>query len=368
MPTDLDPDAALAAVVASRAAVTVTSGDLDPPGPYIRYVNPAFEVLTGYAAHQVIGRTPRMLQGPLTDRDVVSRIPHELRTNGHFEGETVNYRADGTPFVMSWRITSAIAADGEQLWVAVQDDVTERRRLEHDLRSLVDDLQRPLMPVVHADHSRLTITTSYLAAGGEVGPAGDWYDVVVLGADRLAFVIGDVVGHGRHLANQMSHVRWALHAALAGGAAPTSAIDIVHRLCVQTDIAASVAVVVWDGVAGTLTCVTAGHPPPVVVTPQGAAAIGDAGRPFLGAPGVASPRADATERRIDGACTLVLYTDGLYGGHRRADDVVTRLDGHLSTELDADRVASLFDPVAATPHLDDDRSVLCVRVDAPPVR
>src|SRR4051794_689244 len=54
-------------------AIVITSPQLDQPGPVIEYVNPAFTRMTGYSAEEVIGKTPRILQGPLTDRAVLSR-------------------------------------------------------------------------------------------------------------------------------------------------------------------------------------------------------------------------------------------------------------------------------------------------------
>lgn len=53
----------LAAVEASGEAVVVTSADLEGTGPRIEYVNSAFTRMTGYEAHEILGRTPRLLQG-----------------------------------------------------------------------------------------------------------------------------------------------------------------------------------------------------------------------------------------------------------------------------------------------------------------
>jgi two-component system, chemotaxis family, CheB/CheR fusion protein len=119
------------ALEAVGEAVVITSPGLDLPQPYIEYVNPAFTHLTGYRPEEVLGRTPRMLQGPLTDRSVLDRMRAELGSHGSFKGEVVNYRKDGTPYIIEWQITPLRDGEGQVMhWIAVQRDVTAARRAE----------------------------------------------------------------------------------------------------------------------------------------------------------------------------------------------------------------------------------------------
>ena len=109
-------------------AVIVTSADLTEPGPFIEYVNTAFERMTGYSANEVIGRSPRFLQGRDTDRTVLDRMRRELPSRGQFDGEVVNYRKDGTPFIISWRVKALRDEEGELTgWLSVQRDITDER-------------------------------------------------------------------------------------------------------------------------------------------------------------------------------------------------------------------------------------------------
>src|SRR4030095_14308717 len=62
------------AIEQSSESVMITTAQLDRPGPQIVYVNPAFTKMTGYAPEEVIGKTPRILQGPKTDRAVLARL------------------------------------------------------------------------------------------------------------------------------------------------------------------------------------------------------------------------------------------------------------------------------------------------------
>src|ERR1700710_1888917 len=74
------PGAALfeVALEAIGEAVLVTTPDLDAPGPIIVYANPAFYRMTGYVREEVIGRSPRFLQGPETDRTLLNRVRETL--------------------------------------------------------------------------------------------------------------------------------------------------------------------------------------------------------------------------------------------------------------------------------------------------
>jgi PAS domain S-box-containing protein len=113
-------------------AVIITSPDLAAPGPYIEYVNSAFERMTGYSADEVIGRCPRFLQGPQTDRGELDRMRRELTSTGRFAAEIVNYRKDGTPFFIEWRVKALRNETGRLAgWLSVQRDISsERHALE----------------------------------------------------------------------------------------------------------------------------------------------------------------------------------------------------------------------------------------------
>ncbi len=86
----------------------------------IIYANKAFKVLTGYDPREVLGKTPRILQGLATDKKVIDRLTKALRTNADFEGIAINYKKDGTPFIMHWRVLPIRVRKKTILWVAIQ--------------------------------------------------------------------------------------------------------------------------------------------------------------------------------------------------------------------------------------------------------
>ena len=86
----------------------------------IIYANKAFKKLTGHDASEVIGKTPRILQGKGTDKKVIERLSVALKTGRKFEGKAINYKKDGTPFIMYWRVLPIKVGKTIEAWVAIQ--------------------------------------------------------------------------------------------------------------------------------------------------------------------------------------------------------------------------------------------------------
>jgi two-component system cell cycle sensor histidine kinase/response regulator CckA len=115
--------------------VVITDAEpIDEHGPRIVYVNEAFERLTGYARHEVIGRTPRFLQGPATDRRTLDHIREALRSWQPVRAEVLNYTKSGDELWLELDIVPLADETGWFThWVAVERDVTERRRLQQQV-------------------------------------------------------------------------------------------------------------------------------------------------------------------------------------------------------------------------------------------
>ena len=90
------------------------------PKSSILYANKAFKKLTGYDPSEVIGKTPRVLQGTGTDRKVLDRLSSSMKSGKRFEGKAINYKKDGTPFIMYWRVLPVKVGRNTKAWVAIQ--------------------------------------------------------------------------------------------------------------------------------------------------------------------------------------------------------------------------------------------------------
>jgi PAS domain S-box-containing protein len=114
-----DGGLALLQVLAENSFDSILITDSSAEGKII-YANEAFEKLTGHDPSSVIGKAPRILQGPGTDEKVITRLSNALKSGGKFEGKAINYKKDGTPFNMYWRVLPIEVAKKITAWVAIQ--------------------------------------------------------------------------------------------------------------------------------------------------------------------------------------------------------------------------------------------------------
>jgi PAS domain S-box-containing protein len=95
------------------------------PGYPIVYANPAFCEMTGYRPDEVMGKSPAMLQGPDTDSEVLEELNRRIAAGEIFHGQAVNYRKDGSTFLMEWKIAPIRNQDGDIThYIAIQRDVS----------------------------------------------------------------------------------------------------------------------------------------------------------------------------------------------------------------------------------------------------
>ena len=96
------------------------------PGYPIIYANAAFSELTGYGPHEIIGKSPSILQGPNTDKAVLERLNSDIAAGRLFHGKAINYRKDKSEFMMEWKIVP-IRNDNDEIthYLAIQRDVSD---------------------------------------------------------------------------------------------------------------------------------------------------------------------------------------------------------------------------------------------------
>ncbi|MDI7211665.1 PAS domain-containing sensor histidine kinase [Leptospira santarosai] len=108
-------------------SILVTDAQLELPGPKIIFVNPAFCKMTGYSKVDLVGQTPRILQGPLTNRKTMRNLKRSLTQGKDFSGETINYKKDGNPYNVEWHISAIRDSLGKILcFISIQRDITEK--------------------------------------------------------------------------------------------------------------------------------------------------------------------------------------------------------------------------------------------------
>jgi PAS domain S-box-containing protein len=353
------------------------------PDGRIARVNQTFLTWTGYTRDELVGS--RRFVDLLT---AGGRIYHEthyaplLRMQGSVRAIAVELmRADGTR--MAVLVNSDLRMDQSGSPLAVRTtvfDATDRKQYETELlaarrraevaydeqRTVATTLQRSMMTTTLPDDPRLSISACYRPAIHGLDVGGDWYDAFVLDDDRIALVVGDVVGRGLHAAAAMGQLRSAVRALAMADSGPAELLERLDRF-VEGVEAANTATMVYVEVNlrdGNVVFACAGHPPPVLVDDRGRSALLWDGRSTpLGAQFGLDSRPEATIRLTPGS-RLVLYTDGLV--ERRDESLDLSID-LLAQELEAwaERpLAGLADGVAdallGTGRSSDDVCVLAV--------
>ncbi|MEU5643927.1 SpoIIE family protein phosphatase [Streptomyces milbemycinicus] len=232
-------------------------------------------------------------------------------------------------------------------------------------------LQRSLLPRELPEHEAVEVAHRYVPGYGGVG--GDWFDVIPLSGARIAFVVGDVVGHGLHAAATMGRLRTAVHNFSSLDLPPDELLSALDEVVEHLDQEEAVAdgASPGAGVAGT-TCLyaiydpvvrrcclaRAGHPPPALVRPDGAATVLDlpAGPPL----GLGGLPFEATEVDLPDGSRLVLYTNGLLqAGGVDVDTGLDRLLGALArADPDPERTCRTVMEALPPSHPTDDMALL----------
>ncbi|WP_327347945.1 PP2C family protein-serine/threonine phosphatase [Streptomyces europaeiscabiei] len=230
------------------------------------------------------------------------------------------------------------------------------RRFEHN-RDIAETLQRALLTELPTTPG-LRLAARYLPATRGLNIGGDWYDAFRQPDGGLITVIGDVTGHGLRAAVMMSQLRTALRAYAVDGETPGRLLTRLHLFLhhLQPDLYATAVIARFHPREPTLTWAAAGHPPPVLRSPDGRVRILDA-KPgaMLGIP-LHQEIADHTVPLPPGS-TLALYTDGLV--ERRAQGIDPGIE-QLASVLEALPPATLDDDLEESadqllhPLLDDE--------------
>ncbi|MET8944302.1 SpoIIE family protein phosphatase [Streptomyces sp. NPDC004542] len=299
--------------------------------------------------------------------------------------------ASGRPIgccVLSFDRPRSFSQEERTLLTAVSGLVAqalERARLYDKEHTRAQGLQRGLLPKSLPSRPAVSAAARYLPAGRGDEVGGDWYDLIPLSADRVALVIGDVMGHGITEAATMGRLRTAVRTLADLELEPVELLGHLNEIVGELgdDYYATFSFAVYDPVARTCALALAGHPPPVVVHPDGTVRSPDVPvNPPLGA---AEPPFDVQELDLPEESLLVFCTDGLVDSagrdvdegfallRRTLEEAVTRTSYFPDDGSDerTDRLDALCDHLVATLLPDrgqtsDDAALLVAHTHATP--
>lgn len=244
----------------------------------------------------------------------------------------------------------------EQLASEVQDLLGEQR-------TIAETLQHALLPKALPHVQGVEFAVRYLPGVNGVDIGGDWYDVIPVDAQRCMFVVGDVSGRGVGAGAVMASLNFAIRGFVSEGHPPAAILDkLAPLLSVAHDKHfATVLCGLADIARHEITLANAGHPPPLIVSADGAEYANlPVGPPI----GMANGHGhQAVTLTVPPRATLIAYTDGLI--ERRGEDLDTGLSRLRATAASASgSLDSVIDTVlAGLAHdgHDDDTAILGVR-------
>jgi PAS domain S-box-containing protein len=235
-----------------------------------------------------------LLAVPLLERGrVLGSVQVGTLTSRDFDPETVDVMR-----LLADRVALAIA----------------RTRLYERERHIAQELQHSLLPKRLPEIPGVALAARYRPGDDGLSVGGDWYDAVTLPGGRVAIAIGDVVGRGIVAATTMGQMRSALRAILTQGDHTGKMADRLNRftlgLGVGEAVMTTVLLAIFEPTNGRLRYTNAGHPPALLVAPDGSTRYLEA--PASVPMGVLdTPRYPEHTVDLERGSSLVLYTDGL---------------------------------------------------------
>jgi serine/threonine-protein kinase RsbW len=235
----------------------------------------------------------------------------------------------------------------------------DNARLYEQERAIARTLQRSLLAGERPSDPRFAVETHYQAAAHDLEVGGDWFDAFLITPDKLAVVVGDVVGRGIDAATTMGQLRSAIRALASAEAGPARLLERLDRFVERVESArmATVAYVEVNLPTNEMVYACAGHLPPLLTEPGGTPRyLLDARSGALGSRAGRQPRIEH-RTHLPAGSRLLLYTDGLIERRNRGIDAGFELlartyAGKRDSPLPG-LTAALADMLVGQEHADD---------------
>lgn len=153
----------------SYNSVVITTPFLEGEHPKILYVNDAFTRMSGYTKEEILGKTPRVLQGPKTDKEVLQRLKKCLKNEEYFEGKTINYTKDAREYWVEWNISPVYDKEKKLIaFLSFQKDISVAQKLLNHIKLFQKaiDQNHDAIALFNGDGDYIYVNESYVKRTG----------------------------------------------------------------------------------------------------------------------------------------------------------------------------------------------------------
>ncbi|MET0425645.1 MAG: SpoIIE family protein phosphatase [Actinoplanes sp.] len=313
--------------------------------------------------------------GPAPDADLLALRLAEVTGSGKpvFSGDGEALDCAVLPLTARGRVLGTLAlrmapdrrgAAAERLFLCDLADraglALENARLYEQERQIARTLQRSLLASdLPSGDSRFAVETHYQSAGHDLEVGGDWFDAFLITIDKLAVVVGDVVGRGIDAATTMGQLRSAIRALASNEHGPARLLEGLDRFVERVESArmATVAYAEIDLLTGDMRYACAGHLPPLLHEPAGSPEFLLQARSAALGSRAGDTRRTEHLRRLPAGSRMLLYTDGLIERRTRPIDkgfeVLAREYARRRDAPLPGLTAALADSLVGRDHADD---------------
>ena len=237
----------------------------------IEYVNPAFEVTSGYKRDEVIGKTPRILNSGKHEKEFYKNLWETINGGKSYRGTIINKKKNGELYWADQSITPLNDHNGNMTsYVSVLKDITELRK-QHELEHQMD-----IASQIQQMYYNTKISVPGFDIAGQAYPAektgGDYFDLITMPDGCIAIVVGDVIGHGIGAALIMAETRAFLRAFTKTDNNPASILTkLNHELYadLQTEQYVTLILAILDPNNHSIVYASAGHIPAFLLNCSG---------------------------------------------------------------------------------------------------
>ena len=346
----------------------------------ITFWNAAAARMYGYTAAEAVGGPVSMLAPPECREEIGTLLARLRRGERIDHYEALRVTKTGILLDVDILLWPVRDRDGTITGAcAIARDIAEHKRAKQEVTRLYEQQRHVALTLQHAlmgsarEVPGLRSASRYFPATQGAGVGGDWFDLIPLGAGRVAVLIGDVMGRGLEAATVMGQLRSAANALARTGMPPQQLMQALDLVADDIpDQLTTCCYLVIDPDAGEVTACSAGHLPILLAGPD--QAVRRLPIPVSVPLGVGDIPHEQVTLPVPASATLVLYTDGLVETHRGdIDDQIAALEAELRTVFAADPgLEQAADQIVATllPRVDqppDDITLLLARIPAAPL-